>query len=126
MRLGYMGHLTFISDEIIKLFEGYPEGIIAAVKGEIDLDKWHQYCINQLKETKERDSLPLGEVRLNGMQAIVNDDEDDDDEEEEEDDEESNAEAMALRSQIGTYDRLDTTAEHEEDEEEEREEQWIA
>jgi hypothetical protein len=128
MRLGYMGHLTFISDEVIKLFEGYPEGIIAAVKDTIDLDKWHQYCIGQLKETKERDSLPLGEIRLNGMHAIVNDDDDDDDDEEEEEDdeEEANAEDAALRSQVGRFDHLNIAAEHENDEEDEdREEQWI-
>lgn len=86
MRLGYMGHLTFISDEVIKLFEGYPEGIISAVKDSIDLDKWHIYCVGKLKETKERDSLPLGEIRANGMHAIMNDEEEDDDDEEEDED----------------------------------------
>ncbi|KAI8064073.1 SIT4 phosphatase-associated protein-domain-containing protein [Thamnidium elegans] len=108
MRLGYMGHLTFISDEVIKLFEGYPEGIISVVKDSIDLDKWHLYCIGQLKETKERDSLPLGEIKP-GMQATLDDDDDDDDEEDEidedEEDDEYNIEAT-LRNQVGMSNHL--------------------
>lgn len=109
MRLGYMGHLTFISDEVIKLFEGYPEGIISAVKDSIDLDKWHKYCIGQLKETKERDSLPLGEIRQNGMHAIVNDDDDEDDEDDDDDDEEDDEDhtEATLRSQISRFDTND-------------------
>lgn len=125
MRLGYMGHLTFISDEIIKLFEGYPESIIAAVKDSIDLEKWSQYCTKQLKETKERDCLPLGEVRSNGMHAIVNDEEDDDDLEEDDEDElddEEDAEIM-LREQVGNFNHLVSPVEVMKDAEEH--ENWI-
>ncbi|KAI7867052.1 SIT4 phosphatase-associated protein-domain-containing protein [Mucor mucedo] len=107
MRLGYMGHLTFISDEVIKLFEGYPEGIISAVKDSIDLDKWHVYCVGQLKETKERDSLPLGEIRQNGMHAIINDDDDDDEEEEEDEEEDEDHTEATLRSQMSRFDTSD-------------------
>lgn len=108
MRLGYMGHLTFISDEVMKLFEGYPEGIISVIKDSVDLDQWQAYCLGQLKETKERDSLPLGEIKQS-MQVLDDDDEDEMDDDEEDD--EYNTEAT-LRNQI--YQQ-----------EEEQEEHWI-
>ncbi|CAO3675513.1 unnamed protein product [Rhizopus stolonifer] len=63
MRAGYMGHLTFISDEIMKLFEGYPETIVLAIKDDVDMESWSAYCNNELKETKDRDQLPLGGLR---------------------------------------------------------------
>lgn len=76
MRLGYMGHLTFIADEIIKLFEGYPETIVNYIKDDIDLQSWNEYCANQLRETKERDRLPLAGPRPNdGMDAATDEDE---------------------------------------------------
>jgi hypothetical protein len=93
-RRGYMGHLTFISDEIIKLFEGYPEGIIASIKDSVDLEKWHQYCMTQLKQTKERDSFPLGEM----IHSINHNDDDDEDEDEEDEDEDEELAEAALRS----------------------------
>jgi serine/threonine-protein phosphatase 6 regulatory subunit 3 len=58
MRLGYMGHITFIADEIVKLFQGYPEAIEVSV--ESDLEEWYSFCSTSLKETKERDQHPLG------------------------------------------------------------------
>ncbi|KAK4514941.1 uncharacterized protein ATC70_002548 [Mucor velutinosus] len=117
-RLGYMGHLTFISDEIIKLFEGYPESIISALDDSIDLDKWHQYCMKQLLETKERDSLPLGDVRANNMLAIADHNDNDiiDDI-----DEELNAEE-AISHRFGQFNAID---DDEEEEEEDREDQWV-
>ncbi|KAI9258541.1 SIT4 phosphatase-associated protein-domain-containing protein [Sporodiniella umbellata] len=63
MRAGYMGHLTFISDEIVKLFEGYPETIVLAIQDHVDLEAWQTYCDHELKQTKERDQLPLGGLR---------------------------------------------------------------
>ncbi|OBZ84803.1 Extragenic suppressor of kinetochore protein 1 [Choanephora cucurbitarum] len=60
-RLGHMGYLTCIADEIIRLFEGYPESVLGAIKDTIDLDRWYAYCDHQLKETKARDSIPLGQ-----------------------------------------------------------------
>ncbi|ORZ10438.1 SIT4 phosphatase-associated protein-domain-containing protein [Absidia repens] len=83
MRLGYMGHLTFIADEVIKLFEGYPEAIVQEIKDDVDLDLWYQYCENELRETKERDCLPLGGDRPNDEDAAMREEDDDDDEEDE-------------------------------------------
>ncbi|KAI8138355.1 SIT4 phosphatase-associated protein-domain-containing protein [Fennellomyces sp. T-0311] len=76
MRLGYMGHLTFIADEIIKLFEGYPEAIAGMIKHDVDMDRWNAYCNAELKETKERDRLPLAGPRPNdGMDGAATDEE---------------------------------------------------
>ncbi|KAI8377499.1 SIT4 phosphatase-associated protein-domain-containing protein [Radiomyces spectabilis] len=80
MRLGYMGHLTFIADEIIKLFEGFPETVVGAIKDDVDLDRWAAYCNEELKQTKERDRLPLGGARPNeGLGTGLSEDEEDDD-----------------------------------------------
>ncbi|KAG1454043.1 hypothetical protein G6F46_008816 [Rhizopus delemar] len=80
MRAGYMGHLTFISDEIMKLFEGYPETIVLAIKDDVDMESWSTYCNNELKETKERDQLPLGGLRPSeDMDLPQTDDEEDND-----------------------------------------------
>ncbi|SAM04452.1 hypothetical protein [Absidia glauca] len=80
MRLGYMGHLTFIADEVIKLFEGYPEAIVQDIKGVVDLDLWYQYCENELRETKERDCLPLGGDRPIEDDAAMREEEEDEEE----------------------------------------------
>ncbi|ORZ17185.1 SIT4 phosphatase-associated protein-domain-containing protein [Absidia repens] len=80
MRLGYMGHLTFIADEVIKLFEGYPEAIVQDIKDDVDLDLWYQYCENELRETKERDCLPLGGDRPNDDDAAMHEEDDEEDE----------------------------------------------
>ncbi|KAG0169446.1 hypothetical protein DFQ28_004386 [Apophysomyces sp. BC1034] len=80
MRLGFMGHLTFIADEIIKLLEGYPEAIVSEIKTDVDLESWSGYCNNELKETKERDRLPLGGTRpSDGMEAEMSDEEENED-----------------------------------------------
>ncbi|KAI8378892.1 SIT4 phosphatase-associated protein-domain-containing protein [Choanephora cucurbitarum] len=78
IRAGYMGHLTFISDEIMKLFEGYPETIVLEIKDDIDMEGWNAYCSHELKETKERDQLPLGGLRPND-DVPPSDEEDDED-----------------------------------------------
>lgn len=77
MRAGYMGHLTFISDEIMKLFEGYPETIVFAIKDDVDMESWTAYCSNELKETKDRDQLPLGGLRPTEEMDISQSDEED-------------------------------------------------
>jgi hypothetical protein len=57
-----MGHLTYIAEEASKLLEKTgPEmdKILAAV----NMNEWEDYVNGVLKETKERDSQPLGGVR---------------------------------------------------------------
>ncbi|KAG0178248.1 hypothetical protein DFQ28_002532 [Apophysomyces sp. BC1034] len=83
MRLGYMGHLSFIADEIIKLLEGYPESIVGAIKDHVNLDSWNEYCNNELRVTRERDRLPLGGTRPNDELEAASDEEEEEEEEEE-------------------------------------------
>lgn len=77
-RLGYMGHLTFISDEIIKLLESYPD-MTKDIQKEIDSEAWNYYCVHQLEETKKRNNFALGDhAKLsNNLQSISSDEEDD-------------------------------------------------
>ncbi|KAJ3139313.1 hypothetical protein HDU90_000679 [Geranomyces variabilis] len=65
VRLGYMGHLTYISDEICKLVEKCNEDLAQEVGDLITADDWQDYVSGILRETKERDRQPLGGVRPN-------------------------------------------------------------
>ncbi|GAA5888010.1 hypothetical protein JCM6882_000247 [Rhodosporidiobolus microsporus] len=58
MRLGYMGHMTLIAEETVKLFERYPE-LKAAVESSIPQPDWDTYVSTTLRETRERDLTPL-------------------------------------------------------------------
>jgi hypothetical protein len=78
-----MGHLTFISDEIIKLLESYPEKT-QEIQKEMDLEAWRDYCSNQLEETKKRNNFTLGDhmkLTNNNMHPITSDEEEEEEEE---------------------------------------------
>lgn len=115
MRAGYMGHLTFISDEIMKLFEGYPETIVLAIKDDVDLDGWNSYCNGELKETKDRDQLPLGGLRPNDEMDVPQSDEEDDDDALEGVAASQYSRFLAQRGEEGTFD----------DEDEDENDHWI-
>ncbi|KAH8553437.1 SIT4 phosphatase-associated protein-domain-containing protein [Umbelopsis sp. PMI_123] len=73
-RLGYMGHLTFISDEVIKVLASYPDEIYAVVKDSLDLDAWDNYINGPLRETKLRDRVPLGGIKpAGGLDGLEHD-----------------------------------------------------
>jgi hypothetical protein len=73
-RLGYMGHLTFISDEVIKVLASYPEDVYAVVKDSLDLDAWDGYINGPLRETKLRDRVPLGGIKpAGGLDSLEHD-----------------------------------------------------
>lgn len=55
-----MGHMILIADEIVKLFEHYPQEIYEAVKSHIPQPGWDNYVNTTLRETRDRDLLPLG------------------------------------------------------------------
>ncbi|KAG0011967.1 hypothetical protein BGZ80_000298 [Entomortierella chlamydospora] len=69
VRLGYMGHLTYIADETVKLLELYSQtSLLPTLYEFIDLEDWWNYVSKVLKETKERDAQVLGGSRPNVME----------------------------------------------------------
>ncbi|KAG0322504.1 hypothetical protein BGZ99_003328 [Dissophora globulifera] len=69
VRLGYMGHLTYIADETVKLLELYLHTSLLPMLYEfIDLEEWWNYVSKVLKETKERDAQVLGGSRPSMME----------------------------------------------------------
>ncbi|KAG0246779.1 hypothetical protein BGX31_009026 [Mortierella sp. GBA43] len=69
VRLGYMGHLTYIADETVKLLELYSTTSLLPMLYEfIEVDDWWNYVTKVLKETKERDAQVLGGTRPNMME----------------------------------------------------------
>lgn len=66
-RLGYMGHLSYISDEVCKLFEKCSEELSSDVHRIsliileiIDSEDWAEYTSHSLRETHDRDKQILG------------------------------------------------------------------
>ena len=77
MRLGYMGHLTLIAEEVVKFSERLPPELLTdIVMGNVLNEEWVQYVEQTLSETRERDNAILGGVRpemsMTQRQAIVN------------------------------------------------------
>jgi len=77
MRLGYMGHLTLIAEEVLKFTEKYTEDILSkSVIEKVHNEEWVEYVENILSETRERDNAILGGVRpdvsLGPRQAVLN------------------------------------------------------
>ncbi|KAG4306479.1 hypothetical protein PORY_000467 [Pneumocystis oryctolagi] len=63
-RLGYMGHITLIAEEIIKFTERYPPHTISPIIVEkISSTEWIDYVEHNLAETRARDNAILGGVR---------------------------------------------------------------
>lgn len=63
-RMGYMGHLTLIAEEVVKFTERNPPELLS----ELVLDRvmsqdWIMYVEGALAETRERDNAILGGVR---------------------------------------------------------------
>jgi SIT4-associating protein SAP185/190 len=77
MRLGYMGHLTLIAEEVVKFAERTPpETLSEGVLQKVTAPEWIEYVENTLAETRERDNAILGGVRpdtsLGNRQAVLN------------------------------------------------------
>lgn len=64
VRLGYMGHLTLISAEVIKFSETYnPHSLPPPVADKVLSEEWLHYTETSFVETRERDNAILGGIR---------------------------------------------------------------
>ena len=61
VRLGHMGHLTLISEEIIKLFYDNNNDLLPQIpETTFNRTRWEAFVEGTLRETRERDLQPLG------------------------------------------------------------------
>lgn len=77
MRLGYMGHLTLIAEEVVKFTERHPPELLSeSVLERVMNGDWIPYVEVTLAETRERDNAILGGVRpdvaVGPRQAVMN------------------------------------------------------
>ncbi|KIX06303.1 uncharacterized protein Z518_04278 [Rhinocladiella mackenziei CBS 650.93] len=77
MRLGYMGHLTLVAEEVVKFGERHPRELLSPpVQDYIYSHAWEEYVTKTLAETRERDNAILGGFRpdngLGPRQAVLN------------------------------------------------------
>jgi SIT4-associating protein SAP185/190 len=77
MRLGYMGHLTLIAEEVVKFTERHPPELLSdSVLEKVMNGEWITYVEMTLAETRERDNAILGGVRpdlsVGPRQAVMN------------------------------------------------------
>ncbi len=64
MRLGYMGHLTLIAEEVCKFGNRYPpEALDQIVLDRVHREAWVEYVEGTLTETRDKDNAVLGGVR---------------------------------------------------------------
>ena len=64
MRLGYMGHLTLIAEEVCKFGNRHPpESLDQAVLDRVNREEWIEYVEGTLAETRDKDNAVLGGVR---------------------------------------------------------------
>ncbi|KAI8935486.1 hypothetical protein NX059_008055 [Plenodomus lindquistii] len=76
-RLGYMGHLTLIAEEVLKFTERHPDDVLSQlVLDKVQAEEWVHYVEHILAETRERDNAILGGVRpdmsVGPRQAVLN------------------------------------------------------
>lgn len=67
-RLGYMGHISLLAEEVVKLFVNAPE-VYEQVRTSVDRPAWAAYVDITLRETREADLQPLG----GGISSALND-----------------------------------------------------
>ena len=70
MRLGYMGHLTLIAEEVCKFGNRLPPELLDPIVFErVGREEWTKYVDGTLAETRDKDNAILGGVRPeNAMQ----------------------------------------------------------
>ncbi|KAJ2904359.1 SAPS-domain-containing protein [Zalerion maritima] len=63
-RMGFMGHLTLIAEEVVKFTERHPPELLSeVVMDKVMSQSWINYVEGPLAETRERDNAILGGVR---------------------------------------------------------------
>lgn len=77
MRLGYMGHLTLIAEEVVKFSDRHPHELLSQpVLDKVRSRQWSDYVENKLSETRERDNAILGgippNISVGPRQAVLN------------------------------------------------------
>ncbi|KAI0093776.1 SIT4 phosphatase-associated protein-domain-containing protein [Irpex rosettiformis] len=60
VRLGYMGHLTLISEDVINSLEHFPPDLRLVVAQYAPQPEWDEYVTGRYKETKKKDTSLLG------------------------------------------------------------------
>ncbi|KAJ2014760.1 sporulation-induced protein, partial [Coemansia sp. S85] len=70
IRLGYMGHLTGIGEEVARLLELSGAALEPLIAPFIDGDEWLDYVARTLQEVRDRDQQPLGGERPGNDTAI--------------------------------------------------------
>jgi serine/threonine-protein phosphatase 6 regulatory subunit 3 len=65
IRLGFMGHITYISEEVCKLMEKCGPELSAELACYFEDEVWLEYRHGIFRETKDRDRQPLGGIRPN-------------------------------------------------------------
>lgn len=63
VRIGYMGHLTYVADEVCKIFDRCGAELDDELHDFIVSEDWKEYVKHPLKETRERDVQQLGGVK---------------------------------------------------------------
>ncbi|KAJ1817901.1 sporulation-induced protein, partial [Coemansia sp. RSA 2599] len=71
VRLGYMGHLTGIGEEVARLLELSGAALEPLIAPFIDGDEWLDYVARTLQEVRERDQQPLGGERPGGANSDI-------------------------------------------------------
>lgn len=59
-RLGYMGHLTLMSEDVISALEHYPADLRAVIAPYAPVPAWEEYVHGRYHETKKKDTALLG------------------------------------------------------------------
>src|SRR6267154_4876238 len=67
VRLGYMGHLTLISEDVITALDHFPPDLKQVIEGHAPQPAWDEYVRGRYKETRKKDTSLLG----GGKPAVV-------------------------------------------------------
>jgi len=67
VRLGYMGHLTLISEDVITALDHFPPDLKLVIEEHVPQPAWDEYVRGRYKETRKKDTSLLG----GGKPAVV-------------------------------------------------------